>query len=132
MVYLTIKKAMKKILIIEDESTLQKTLGDVLSQEGYEVISALDGEIGVRQATEQKPDLVLLDLVLPKMTGFEVLEHLKAAEDTKGIPVIVLTNLEKIEDIQKATELGATTYLVKSNYELKEVVEKVKTVFGTT
>jgi len=123
---------MKKILIVEDESTLQKTLGDILSQEGYKVVSALDGEVGVRLAKEQKPDLVLLDLVLPKMTGFEVLEQMRSAEDTKGIPVIVLTNLEKMEDIQRATELGATTYLVKSNYELQEVVEKVKTVFGNS
>jgi len=132
LVYHTTICNMKKILIVEDESTLQKTLGDILSQEGYKVVSALDGEVGVRLAKEQKPDLVLLDLVLPKMTGFEVLEQMRSAEDTKGIPVIVLTNLEKMEDIQRATELGATTYLVKSNYELQEVVEKVKTVFGNS
>lgn len=121
---------MKSILIIEDESSLQKTMGDVLSQEGYEVHSALDGEAGVRLAKEKMPDLVLLDLVLPKMTGFEVLEELRADKETKGIPVIVLTNLENLKDIQRVTDLGATTYLVKSNYALEEVVEKVKAALG--
>ena len=129
MVYLTIC-IMKTILIIEDESTLQKTMGDVLSQEGYEVVSALDGEAGVRLAAEKTPDLILLDLVLPKMTGFEVLEQLKTGKETQGIPVIVLTNLENMQDIQQVTELGATTYLVKSNYELGEVVQRVKTALG--
>tara|TARA_Y100000310_G_scaffold344529_1_gene457772 strand:- start:5479 stop:5856 length:378 start_codon:yes stop_codon:yes gene_type:complete len=117
---------MKTILFIEDESALQKTFGDVLSQEGYEVVPALDGEVGVRLAKEKQPDLILLDLVMPKMTGFEVLQQLRGDETTKGIPVIVLTNLENMGDIQRATELGATTYLVKSNYELQEIVDRVK------
>jgi len=121
---------MKTILIIEDEAALQKTMGDVLSGEGYKVHSALDGEAGVRLAKEKNPDLVLLDLVLPKMTGFEVLQQLKDDSSTKNIPVIVLTNLENLEDIQRTTDLGATTYLVKSNYDLQEVVEKVKTALG--
>jgi len=121
---------MKTILLIEDEAALQKTMGDVLSQEGYEVLSALDGEAGMRLAKEKTPDLILLDLVLPKMTGFEVLEQLHQNEETKSIPVIVLTNLENLEDVQRATDLGATTYLVKSNYELGEVVQKVKTALG--
>ncbi|OHA66413.1 MAG: hypothetical protein A2672_01270 [Candidatus Wildermuthbacteria bacterium RIFCSPHIGHO2_01_FULL_49_22b] len=118
---------MKTILFIEDESALQKTVGDVLSDEGYKVLSALDGEAGLRLAKGKTPNLILLDLVLPKLTGFEVLEKLQADEKTKRIPVIVLTNLENLQDVQRATELGATTYLVKANYELAEVVEKVKT-----
>ena len=121
---------MKTILVIEDEAALQKTIGDVLSGEGYEMLPALDGEAGVRLAKERVPDLVLLDLVLPKLTGFEVLEQLKSAKETKEIPVIVLTNLENLQDIQRATDLGATTYLVKSNYELGEVVLKVKSALG--
>jgi len=118
---------MKTILLIEDEAALQKTLGDVLSQEGYEILSALDGEAGIRLAKEKTPDLILLDLILPKMMGFEVLEQLHVNKETRGIPVIVLTNREDLQDIQRATDLGATTYLIKSNYELQEVVEKVKT-----
>lgn len=117
---------MKTILIIEDESALQKTLGDVLSQEGFEVLSALDGEVGLRLAAEKLPDVILLDLILPKANGFDVLKYLKEQEATKNIPVVVLTNLESIGDIQKALDLGAMTYLVKSNYTLGEVVEKVK------
>ncbi|MBI2098662.1 MAG: response regulator [Candidatus Wildermuthbacteria bacterium] len=117
---------MKKILFIEDEPAIHKTLSDALEKEEYEIISALDGEIGLRLAKEKTPDLILLDLVLPKIDGFEVLKSLKANTETERIPVIVLTNLEQMEDIQKAIDLGARTYLVKSNYDLKEVVDKIK------
>jgi len=97
-----------------------------LRQDGYEIISALDGEIGLRLAKTKKPDLILLDLILPKVHGFEVLEQLKGDEKTKDIPVIILTNLEKMEDVEKAIKMGATTYLVKSNYNLEEVTDKIK------
>ena len=117
---------MKTILLVEDEPTLQKTLSLALAQEGYDVKSALDGEIGLRSAREIKPDIVLLDLILPKMDGFEVLDELKKDEGTKNIPVIVLTNLESAQDIEKALSLGASNYLVKANYDLKDVIEKVK------
>jgi len=125
---------MKTILFIEDESALQKTFGEILSQEGYEMISALDGEIGLRSANPpaggKKPDLILLDLVLPKVHGFEVLKQLKTDKETEDIPVIVLTNLEGIGDVDKALGLGATTYLVKAQYGLEEVVEKIKKALG--
>lgn len=117
---------MKKILFIEDEAALQKTFGDFLFQEGYKMISALDGEIGLKLAKQERPDLILLDLVLPKMHGFEVLKKLKEDLETKEIPIIILTNLEKTGDIDKALELGATTYLVKASYSLEEVLEKIK------
>jgi DNA-binding response OmpR family regulator len=117
---------MKTILFIEDESALQKTFGEILGQEGYEMISALDGEIGLRLAKDKKPDLILLDLILPKKHGFDVLKGLKEDKETKEIPVIVLTNLERIEDVDRALELGATTYLVKAQYSLEEVIEKIK------
>ena len=117
---------MKTILFIEDESVLQKTFGDILRQESYKMISALDGETGLRLAKSQKPDLILLDLILPKIHGFEVLKKLKEDKETKDIPVIVLTNLEGVGDVDKALGLGATTYLVKAQYSLEEVVEKIK------
>lgn len=120
----------KKILFIEDESALQKTLGDVLEQEGYKVIGAADGEAGLKSAKIENPNLILLDLVLPKMHGFEVLKALKSDESTKDIPIIVLTNLESMGDIEKAIELGATTYLVKASYTLEEVISKIKKVIG--
>ena len=117
---------MAKILFIEDEPTLQKTLGDALTKEGYQIKTAFDGEEGLLVAKEYKPDLILLDLILPKMDGFAVMQALKKDEGLKAIPVIVLTNLEGTADVEKVLELGATTYLVKTNYDLKEVVEKIK------
>jgi len=119
---------MKKILFIEDESTLQKTVGEILEQEGFEIISALDGETGIKLAKKENPNLILLDLILPKIDGFGVLESLKKDKETSDIPIIVLTNLEGSHDIERAIELGATTYLVKANYELDDVVKKVKEV----
>jgi len=117
---------MKKILFIEDAMALQKTFGDILRKESYEIISALDGEEGLKLAKTEKPDLILLDLILPKVNGFEVLRRLKEDPETKKIPIIVLTNLEDIEDINKALELGVTTYLVKASYSPEEVLEKIK------
>lgn len=117
---------MKTILFIEDEIALQETLGSVLEEEGYKVIKALDGVRGLELAKKEKNDLILLDLVLPKMDGFEVLKSLRANAATKNIPVIILTNLENTDDIGRALELGATTYLVKANYDLEEVLKKVR------
>lgn len=121
---------MKKILFIEDESVLQKTFEKALRAEGYDIISALDGEGGLKLAQTQKPDLILLDLILPRLNGFEVLKKLKEDPQTKEIPVIILTNLEGMSDIDKALELGATTYLVKVNYSLEEVIKKIKKILG--
>jgi len=120
----------KKILFIEDEQTLQKTLGDILRKEGYEVVSALNGEIGLRLAKTDKPDLILLDLILPVVDGFEVLKHIKNDPKIREIPIIVLTNLDKMEDVERALQAGATTYLIKTDYGLAEVIEKIKKVIG--
>jgi len=117
---------MQTILIVEDEPTLQKALSIALEREGYEVKSALEGEAGLKLAKESKPNLILLDLILPKIDGFEILAELKKDESTKEIPVIILTNLESSQDIEKALVLGAKTYLVKANYDLKDVILKVK------
>ena len=119
---------MKKILFVDDEPSLQKTFADLFKSEGYEMISALDGETGLRLAKAENLDLILLDLILPKIHGFEVLKELKTDPETKDIPIIVLTNLEGMGDVEKALELGATTYLVKTQYTLEEVVEKIKKI----
>jgi CheY-like chemotaxis protein len=116
----------KKILFVEDEPSLQKAISELLNQEGYEVLTASDGEEGLKRAKDKDPDLILLDLILPKKDGFEVLKEIKEDEKMKDIPVIVLTNLEGIGDVEKAIELGATTYLVKANYKLEDVVTKIK------
>ncbi len=119
----------KKILFIEDEFNLQTTLGEFLRKEGYEVVSALDGEAGLRMAKKEKPDLILLDLILPKKHGLDVLKELKDNEETKDIPVIIFTNLETANDVQKALELGANTYLVKANYSLDDIARKIRNQF---
>jgi len=117
---------MKTILFIEDEPTLQKAVGRFLEKEGYDVKIALDGESGLAMINKIKPSLVLLDLILPKKDGFEVLAELKQNPETANIPVIVLTNLEGSDDVEKALSLGATTYLVKANYDLNEVVQRIR------
>jgi len=116
----------KKILIVEDEATLQKALAEFLAEDGFEVLCASDGEQAVLLAKSKKTDLVLLDIILPKKDGYEVLTELKSEAGTKSIPVILLTNLESPEDIDRAFEKGASTYLVKSNYKLEDIAKKVK------
>ena len=121
---------MKKILFIEDETSLQKAFGTILKDKGYDVVSALDGEIGLKLAKEEKPNLILLDLILPKIHGFEVLKKLKEGKETQKIPVIILTNLEDMENVGKALELGAMAYLIKAQYGLEEVLEKIRKALG--
>lgn len=118
----------KRILIIEDETTLQRALSEFLTAEGFEVLSALDGEEGLGMVREKNPDLVLLDIILPKKDGYEVLAEIKKDEKTTKIPVVLLTNLEAAEDVQRAFDSGATTYLVKSNYKLEDIVKKIKEI----
>jgi len=117
---------MKKVLFIEDESALQRAVTKIMTEEGYQVFSALDGEAGVEIAKKEIPDLILLDLILPKKDGFAILEELKNDSATKHIPVIILSNLEGNAEVQRALELGAQAYLVKVNYRLEEVVGKIK------
>ncbi|MDP2946692.1 MAG: response regulator [Nanoarchaeota archaeon] len=117
---------MKKILFIEDEPNLQKAIGELLRQEGFQIFEAVDGVQGLEIAVKEKPDLILLDLILPKKDGFEVLKELKADDKLKSIPVIILSNLEGTGDVEKALGLGATTYLVKANYELNDVLALIK------
>lgn len=121
---------MKKILFIEDEPALQQTLGGFLKEKGYDVAPALDGEAGWAAVKGERPDLVLLDLILPKKHGLDVLREMRADPAIAAVPVIVLTNVEAGDAIREATELGAKAYLVKTSYSLDEVLEKVKAVIG--
>lgn len=116
----------KKILIVEDEASLQNAMKEFLSAEGFAAFCASDGDAAVRMAKAERPDLILLDIILPKKNGYEVLDELKGDAATKNIPVILLTNLEGVEDVEKAFAKGISTYLVKSNYKLEEVVQKIK------
>ena len=117
---------MQKIVFIEDEVSLQQALSHVLKEEGYEVVSAYDGETGLAMVHNEKPDLVLLDLILPKLHGFTVLEKLKSDPATAKIPVIILSNLEDNQDVERALTSGASAYLVKTSYQISEVVQKIK------
>ncbi|MCK5490288.1 MAG: response regulator [Candidatus Pacebacteria bacterium] len=117
----------KKILVIEDEATLQKALSDILIREGYDVINATDGTLGLSLARSENPDLILLDIILPGMDGFEILRNIKE-KDKSQVPIIILTNLSDLNDIQKALDIGATTYLVKADFHLDDVLKKVKDV----
>jgi len=116
----------KKILVIEDDRSLQNAMVEIINQEGFESESALDGEEGLAKIKTFRPDLILLDIILPKKDGFEVLSEIKKDEALKNIPVLILTNLEEVDNVQKALDLGATNYMVKSDFSLKDVVEKIR------
>ncbi len=120
---------MKKIVFIEDEPALQKSLTMALKANGFSVFSAFDGETGMNLIKETSPDLILLDLILPKKDGFQILEEIKSDKETKDIPVVVLTNLEDASNVEKVIELGATNYLIKANYTADEIAQKVKSMF---
>ncbi len=116
-----------KILIIEDEEVIAKVLERKLSSIGFDIKIANTGDKGYPTAKEFKPDLILLDLILPGKTGFQVLEALKTDAELQLIPVVILSNLDQEEDVKKALQLGAKDYLVKAHHPLKEIVEKIKT-----
>lgn len=116
----------KKILIIEDEPILLKVLHDKIERSDFIVVTATDGEEGLKLVEEQKPDLILLDLMLPKLSGETVLQRIKENEKTKDIPVIVLS--AKADDatvINCIDSLGAADYMVKSEFSLEQVLDKI-------
>ena len=120
----------EKIVILEDDSSIVKSLTRMLSGEGYEVFSTVDGETGLRIIKEKKPDLIVLDIILPRKSGFEVMEDISEDDDLKHIPVVVLTNLESNQDVNRMIEMGVKSFLVKANYSLEEVVKKIKEILN--
>jgi len=116
------------ILVVEDDIFLAGMYVAKLKLEGFDVKIAEDGERGVKMAKSEKPQLILLDIILPKMSGFDVLKDLKEDSATKDIPVILLTNLGQREDVQKGLDLGANDYLIKAHFMPSEVVKKIKTI----
>ncbi len=121
-------KNKKKILLAEDDKFIARAYQDGLTRAGYEVVSAVNGQEAIDKIKSEKPDLVLLDLIMPKKNGFEVLEEIKA-DQTLKMPVIILSNLSQDSDIEKAKELGAVDYIVKSNFSMKEVIKQIEKVF---
>lgn len=120
-----------KVLLVEDDSFLASMYVTKLELEGFEVRTAADGEKGLKLAGEEKPDVVLLDIILPKMSGFDVLADLKKESSTKDTPVILLTNLGQRDDVQKGIELGAADYLIKAHFMPSEVIQKIKKATGS-
>lgn len=118
----------KKILIIEDDKFLRELIAQKLVKEGYDIAEAVDGEKGVKAAKEEKPDLVLLDLVLPGIDGFEVLARIKGDSEIAQIPVIILSNLGQKDDIEKGLKMGAADYLIKAHFTPAEIIEKIRIV----
>lgn len=115
----------KKVLIVEDDEFLRSLTAKRLEKEGYQVAVAVDGETAVGTIQAEKPDLILLDLLLPGLNGFQVLEKIKEIDDLKKIPVVVFSNLGQREDIAKAKSLGANDFLIKANFTLDDVTAKV-------
>jgi len=120
----------KTILIIEDDPQLQAELTSALAEAGYAVKNAYDGAEGLRMALEERPDLVVLDLILPKMYGLKVLRSIKQRAPTKYIPVVVLSNLDQAEQIDLAVRFGAKVYLTKPNYPTTAVRKKIQAILG--
>jgi len=116
----------KTILIIEDDKFLRELIAQKLIKEGYEISEAVDGEEGVRKIKEEKPDLVLLDLILPGIDGFEVLSRMREESVLISIPIIILSNLGQKEDVEKGLKLGAIDYLIKAHFTPGEIIEKIK------
>jgi len=121
---------MPKILIIEDEKVLLEVLEKKLNSYGYEVFVAPDGEEGINKIREIKPDLILLDIVMPKKDGFEVLEEINKDKNFSGIPVIIISNSGQSVEISKALKFGVKDYLVKTEFNPEEVIDKIVKVFG--
>ncbi len=116
------------VLLVEDEKMLADMYATKFTMEGFKTNKAYDGAAGYEMAKDVKPDIILLDIIMPKLDGFAVLQKLRNDEATKDTPVILLTNLGQDEDIKKGKELGATDYFVKANHTPAEVVNKVRDV----
>ncbi len=116
----------KKILIIEDDKFLRELIVQKLVKEGYGVSKAVDGEEGLKKLKTEQPDLVLLDLILPGIDGFEVLTRRKEEPALLSIPIIILSNLGQKEDVERGLKLGAVDYLIKAHFTPREIIEKIK------
>ncbi len=119
---------MATILCIEDDKVFADIVCKALMRDGFEVIHATNGEDGLRKAKEQAPDVILLDIGLPKKDGFEVLETLKASDETKAIPVVMLSRLSSREDVDQCFALGCEEYLIKTEHSPEDIVSHMRRV----
>lgn len=114
------------ILVVEDDKFLRELIVQKLIREKYEVSEAVDGEQGIKKIKEEKPSLILLDLILPGIDGFEVLSRMRDEPSISSIPVIILSNLGQKEDVERGLKLGAADYLIKAHFTPGEIIEKIK------
>jgi len=120
----------KKILLIEDEDIIVELLSKKLSQENYELYLAKNGREGLEKMNVVKPDLVLLDIIMPEMDGFEFLEKISQNTELKNIPVIIISNSGQPVELNRAKNLGAKDWLIKTKFNPQEVIDKVKNQIG--
>ena len=123
-----LKGFMKKVLVVEDDKFLANAYKAGFEGEGFEVVLAYDGEEALSLAEQLRPDVILLDILIPKMDGFAVLQHLKANKDLENIPVIIASNLGQQQDIDKGLELGAKDFIVKSESSVTQILTKIKDI----
>ena len=117
----------KTILIVEDDKFLRELIAQKLRKEDFDIFEAVDGEEGIKKIKEEKPDLVLLDLILPGIDGFEVLARMRDDPILASIPVIILSNLGQKDDVERGMKMGAVDYLIKAHFTPGEIIEKIKT-----
>jgi len=120
----------KKILIIEDEEIISNLLAKKLSQVGYEVKTAFNGQEGLEILEQEKPDLVLIDIVMPKKDGFETISEVKGDPTLKDIPIIIISNSGQPVELDKAKEMGVNDWFIKTDFDPQEVIQKVKKQIG--
>lgn len=123
---------MTRILVAEDDKLVSGSLCDALKQSGYDADPAYDGEEAIAKAKQSPPDLMLLDIMMPKLDGISVLWELKSNVETSKIPVVVLTNIGDVETISKIVEAGAVDYLLKSDQSVDDIIQKVRDVLQRT
>jgi DNA-binding response OmpR family regulator len=117
-----------KIALVEDDPFLSSMYSTKFEMEGFKVVLAADGEKGIEMIRQEKPDLVLLDILMPKKNGFDVLREVKADKEIQNIPVILLSNLNQANEVDHGKELGAADFLIKAHYMPSEVVDRIKKV----
>ena len=115
----------KKILVVEDEPNIIKLISFILKSSGYEVVEAEIGAVGLKKAKAEKPDMIILDVMMPKMDGFEVAKKLKADPATRNIPILMLSSKAQFEDKMKGIDSGATDYITKP-FDREELLQKIE------
>lgn len=120
----------KRILIVEDDSFIEELTAKKLEKSGYSVFAVQNGQEAINIANEKDFDLVICDLVIPHIDGFEVIKQLRSIEKTKETPIVVFSNLADGDALDKATKAGATKYLVKANFSLSDIVSEVENLIG--